>query len=336
MIQCPCNNCFVQCAQCMIYYHSSARNDRNNCSKKFANTEDHFGKRVFACACFFYCFRILFFVALLMCNSVHPHHNTENRMTLASEEVYFEDTEGVIQVFEFDYDSIVDFKLSVEKNNWICCFCIGIPCCPFWHMCEQYNIEDDIRCQHLAVTQDGILYVKERHKAGCRGGGEEKGKVKKTVPFDKITDCDLEEPFGAEGPNCCMMTKRVLTKVNIDTAEKKGNGKHELTLEGLKQSKEFKSLVWKLKREGVDASIPSVTPIPVGEMSRDIPIPIGEMSRDIVHGDVGSNELAPLLSKQNDLISDQNKMLSDLISEQNKLLSAQNVLLEGIKENTAK
>ena len=38
------------------------------------------------------------------------------------------------------------------------------------------------------------------------------GKVSKTVPFDKITDCDVEEPAGASGP-CCCLVQNVLVSV---------------------------------------------------------------------------------------------------------------------------
>ena len=27
------------------------------------------------------------------------------------------------------------------------------------------------------------------------------------VPFDKLTDCDIEEPAGADGPVCCMVNR---------------------------------------------------------------------------------------------------------------------------------
>lgn len=79
------------------------------------------------------------------------------------------------------------------------------------------NIEDATRAQHVAITQDGIKFVTEMHKSGCRMDCQDKGKVSKTVPFDKITDCDIEEPAGSSGPCCCMI-KNTLTLVNIDTA----------------------------------------------------------------------------------------------------------------------
>ena len=35
-------------------------------------------------------------------------------------------------------------------------------------MCDRDNIVDNIECQHVAVTRDGIRYVRERHPQGCR------------------------------------------------------------------------------------------------------------------------------------------------------------------------
>lgn len=56
-----------------------------------------------------------------------------------------------------------------------------------------------------AISRDGIKYIVDKHKSGCRLDCQDKGKVSKTVPFDKITDCDVEEPAGASGPCCCLV-----------------------------------------------------------------------------------------------------------------------------------
>jgi hypothetical protein len=47
------------------------------------------------------------------------------------------------------------------------------------------NVKDAVRSQHVAVTRDGIKFVKEMHKTGCRMDCQDQGKVSKTVPFDK-------------------------------------------------------------------------------------------------------------------------------------------------------
>lgn len=58
------------------------------------------------------------------------------------------------------------------------------------------------------------------------------GKSSKTVPFDKITDCDIEEPAG----NTCIVIRNVLTTVNIDTASS-----------GQRRS-ELKMLAWRIPK----------------------------------------------------------------------------------------
>merc|ERR1712050_461336 len=94
------------------------------------------------------------------------------------------------------------------------------------------NIRENVLSQHVALTKDGILYIKEKHKQGCRCDCDMAGKVSKTVPYDKLTDCDIQEPAGCE---CCV--QNTLLTVNVDTAS--GNrgpegGSHELTLVGLR------------------------------------------------------------------------------------------------------
>lgn len=64
-----------------------------------------------------------------------------------------------------------------------------------------------------------------------------------TVPFDKITDCDIEEPAG----NSCLCVKNILATVNVDTASS-GQGVRELKIAGLKDPHGFKKLVWAMKR----------------------------------------------------------------------------------------
>lgn len=41
------------------------------------------------------------------------------------------------------------------------------------------------------------------------------GKVSKTVPFDKITDCDVEEPAGSSGPCCCLVENVLVRNHNF-------------------------------------------------------------------------------------------------------------------------
>mmetsp|Transcript_28652 Transcript_28652/g.66705 ORF Transcript_28652/g.66705 Transcript_28652/m.66705 type:complete len:218 (-) Transcript_28652:51-704(-) len=163
---------------------------------------------------------------------------------------YFDGTEGVIQVFDFDYEQILNFRWEVTNRT----FMLGLLYPPSW-LCipchcilTKANLADAINAQHICLTQDGIRYVVDKHKTGCRCDCQDQGKVTKTVPYDKLTDCDVEEPAGAEGPICCMV-QRVLHTVNVDTASgNRSEGGHELAVVGLKEPAAFKEAVWRLKR----------------------------------------------------------------------------------------
>jgi hypothetical protein len=86
-------------------------------------------------------------------------------------------------------------------------------------------------------------YVVDKHPSGARCSCFDVGRVSKTIPFDKITDCDVEEPAGAAF--CCCVTN-VLHKVVADTASSRGAGspeegpRHDLVIEGLQEPHQFK------------------------------------------------------------------------------------------------
>ncbi|CAE8609407.1 unnamed protein product [Polarella glacialis] len=174
-------------------------------------------------------------------------------------DTYFQGEPGLIATFDLDYDSIIDFNTKV---SWAAVlsfppFCImsSFFCVPCF---LQQNVEWKARSQHVALTRDGIRYVREKHKTWCGLPFSDKGKESKTVPYDKITDCDVQEPAGAA---CCCFINRVLSEVHVDTASS-GPGKeghmHELELSGLRYANEFKLAVWAIKRGEVpeNASMP--------------------------------------------------------------------------------
>merc|ERR1712087_509310 len=85
---------------------------------------------------------------------------------------------------------------------------------------------------------------------GCGLSCTDQGKESKTIPYDKITDCDVQEPAGTA---CCCCIQNVLSVVNVDTASSggtnsEGGPRHELRLKGLKYPNEFKQAVWGMKR----------------------------------------------------------------------------------------
>jgi len=161
---------------------------------------------------------------------------------------YFSGEEGTIAVFDFDYDKIITFYTQFAKA---CCVfnplvAVSSVCCGPCLM--KKNAEWHARSQHVALTVDGIRYVKEKRKCCCGLYCCDQGKESKTVPYDKITDCDVKEPAGTA---CCCCVPRVLSSVHVDTASSgggEGRPMHELNLQGLNFAAEFKQAVWAMKR----------------------------------------------------------------------------------------
>lgn len=178
-------------------------------------------------------------------------------------------TSDVVAVFDFDYDQMIDFYTPMKfirqfagvgiVTGYLCLLLMAtedyfyafIPIglyvfsgAPFLLI---YQIRWQVYAQHCAVTRDGIRFVHDQQKT-CWGLPMcDKGKESKTVPFDKITDCDIHEPAG----NSYLCIPNVLTKVIVDTASSGGGGdviRHELVLSGLKDPHAFKKLVWSMKR----------------------------------------------------------------------------------------
>lgn len=173
---------------------------------------------------------------------------------------FFSGDQGLVSVWDFDYDTIINFEVQVQSARillfppmWISALC----CYPCF---LKRNVEWSTRAQHLALTVDGIRYVSEKHPTLCGFSCTDRGRESKTVPYDKITDCDVQEPAGAA---CCCCIPNVLSQVNIDTASsgssKEGNT-HELALRGLKRSNDFKQAVWAMKR----GELPSNASVPLG------------------------------------------------------------------------
>ena len=194
------------------------------------------------------------------------------------EDNFFANEEGLIAVFDFDYPQVASFLKSVACTNMLVdgtlygtlslCLvpCLSSLCC--YPCFFRQQIDWDVYSQHVAITRDGIKYVKDKRHRYCGLACQDAGKESKTVPFDKITDCDVIEPAGAT--NCCI--DNVYSVVNVDTASS-GNVMHELSLAGLKDPLEFKKLVWSMKRAsalgGGQVASPSIAaPISLGMIER--------------------------------------------------------------------
>jgi hypothetical protein len=152
---------------------------------------------------------------------------------------------------EFDYKKIISFQS--ELLWWATLF---PPCCIPCNvlntcLCLVPNVRDLAHSNHLAITRDGIRYIVDKHPTAWRLSMCDVGKQSKTIPFDKLTDCDVQEPAGTA---CCCCVPNILSVVTADTASGR-----EMALAGLKDPFAFKKDVWAMKRgdglEGVHDSI---------------------------------------------------------------------------------
>lgn len=160
---------------------------------------------------------------------------------------FFDDDDDVVAAFDFDYENMESFYSNI---SW-CWFGLSIFYTPVFTACLvglapcylKRNVQWSVKSQHIAITKDGIRFVRDKRPTCWGMPCTDAGKSSKTVPFDKITDCDISEPAG----NTCVVIRNVLTTVNIDTASS-GQGRSELKIAGLKDAKRFKQLVWAMKR----------------------------------------------------------------------------------------
>jgi len=167
---------------------------------------------------------------------------------LTWEDDFFEDEDDVIAVFDFDYDKMEEFYTSL---GWVSLaatllyppvFGLALVCLTPCFL--RSNVQWFSRAKHVAITPDGIRYVENRRRSCWGMDCCDQGKNSKTVPYDKITDCDIIEPAGNQ---CLCCIPRVLYSVNVDTASS-NQTQHELQIAGLKEPHRFKKLVWAMKR----------------------------------------------------------------------------------------
>lgn len=142
--------------------------------------------------------------------------------------------------------------------------------------------------------------------------------MSKTVPFDKITDCDVQEPAGA---SCCGLVPNILYAVNVDTASTAA-GQHELSVVGLKDPYGFKDLVWRMKRGEVQ--LPADIHLTSGNSSDAAGAPVSmvmnrggvEMSQltsSVAAGGAGSAKATQLLESIEKRLDEQNNLLRQLV-----------------------
>ena len=204
------------------------------------------------------------------CYSVTPEYRNSlpEARDISWDDDFFQDDEdaGIVAVFDFDYDKMVTMFTRTRFMGQmialgIATFHVGIV---FWTIeplilllplglylltLTPFILQQQVRwfvyAQHVAITRDGIRFVNDRQSSWCGLSICDRGKNSKTVPFDKITDCDINEPAG----NTYLCIPNLLTKINVDTASSGGDGhRHDLVISGLKDPYSFKKLVWAMKR----------------------------------------------------------------------------------------
>ena len=167
--------------------------------------------------------------------------------------------------------------------------------------------------RHIALTVDGIRYIVDKHPSGWRRQSEDVGRTSQTVPYDKISNCDVAEPAGAEGCNDCPSCTCLLVPRTMYTFSVSATGSPGMELWGLDAPYELKKDVWSMMRgqgiEGVSGS--EIAPTAV-RMMRDadggMPPPAAYASG----GDGGScssstdyllGEILMTLREQNNILS---------------------------------
>ena len=216
-------------------------------------------------------------------------------------------------MFDFDYSAMESF------NNQVCYASLIFPCtwpsvlCLF-PCCIANNNTWDARSQHVALTVDGIKFVRDKRKTCWGLDCSDAGKSSKTVPFDKLTDCDVEEPAGNA---CICCVPNILTTVNVDTASsgtsQDGIPRHELALKGLTRPLEFKRAVWAMKRgnlpQGLDPAAQRTAEAAMAEASRrahTAPV-VAAMDRA---GGGGGDLSVPLLTEIRDELRELNRNMT--------------------------
>jgi hypothetical protein len=217
--------------------------------------------------------------------------------------------DDIIAVFDFDYALMEDFNVKV---GWAAmlgllifppafgCVLLFFPPCFL-----KRRVQWEARAQHLCITRDGIRFVRDKRKTMCGCACTDAGKSSKTVPFDKITDCDIEEPGG----NTCICIENVLSSIIVDTASsgstnQEGVVRHELVIRGLKEPYKFKKLVWAMKRSNGNALSANVV------YNQVMAPPTGQaMSRLGEHSSHYDDTVPRLLTEIRNELSEQTKIL---------------------------
>jgi hypothetical protein len=160
---------------------------------------------------------------------------------------YFKNENGLISEWQLDRETYIDYELKMLCLDSFCSL-FYLPIGPIvwpvrvamFAICDKYNIEDLVNAKHVCLTDDGVIYIIEKHKTLCRVYCQDEGKKTTLMSYEKITDVSVEEPAGAMW---CGLVPNVLYTVTIQTAGA------PTVIVGLKDALNFKKEVLRVKKE---------------------------------------------------------------------------------------
>lgn len=219
---------------------------------------------------------------------------------------FWDSQQDILKTYSFNYEALTEYKQKLHRSG-MCWWIFFPPALPpalvgvLTYPCDMANIRDEVKARHIALTADGLRYIVDKHPGGCRLACQDEGRSSQTVPYDKITDCDVEEPAGSEG--CpCLLVKRTEYTFNVATAN--GPAFHSLTTRGLRgidAPYELKKDVWSMKRgqgiAGVDTAA-AVAPS------------FASMDRSGGQGGIGGGNSEQLLAQILQCLKEQNSILA--------------------------
>jgi len=160
---------------------------------------------------------------------------------------FFQGEDGLVSVWDFDVEAIIDFQtrlqlasLALVPPKWLSCLCC-YPCL------LRKNIRWETEAQHLALTRDGVHIVRDAHPTWCGLPCTKRQSESKTIPYNKITKCDVWEPSDTSVVCCCI--RNTLPQLRIEVAPSiESRGKAEkVVLAGVKHPFAFRQAVFTMK-----------------------------------------------------------------------------------------
>jgi len=182
-----------------------------------------------------------------------------------------QDRAEIIQHVMMNYESVVNYATEKAEIEEGCCHSLNNACQPW----RWVDMETATQATHLALSADNVMYLKEKHATHvlnpcppclcCVSGSYREDfapKIKKLIPFEKITDIEVHEAGSNElvtpGCQCPPVFNPIsievpISKAFINTAG--GNGP-ELIIDGIADANAFRRKVMELKKGGGAAPTP--------------------------------------------------------------------------------